>query len=372
MIFRFGLILAIIVCCFLLSTKISYKFMKIINLICCIILSIMAYHLEPLKSLDIYRYYTHIDIAQQNGLFFIFNHNDYSTLPVAGLYISIFALLKNKFLLPMVTCFCYYFFISNIVIDYSQKNNKSKIGTMIFLILFYTVSNYLGVISGIRNPMAISLFSYVLYKDLIMNSNFKKCLVVYVLLCMFHPSVLIMLIIRLFLILNRKFDKIICAFLLLWTSLKNLLISFLLKISTNEYLVLISKKLIAYDENEANAVANVSLYTTIYFLFYISCIVLFILYRKCTKREEDDKSILFSRYYKYSLCFCIGSITEYHMFVRFSRSALMLLAIPFINIISNKKISNGNKMLIIFFALSESILFLIFFLTGQYSSIKFN
>ena len=68
---------------------------------------------------------------------------------------------------------------------------------MVSLIAFYLISNYLGVISGIRNPMAISLFCYILYKDLVMKTSFKKCILGYILLCFFHPSIIILLIITL-------------------------------------------------------------------------------------------------------------------------------------------------------------------------------
>lgn len=371
MIIKFALILAMVIAIFLTFAKTSYRNIWGLNLLCCIILSILAYHLIPLKSLDIYRYYTQMEIAKQNGLEFILRHNDYSALPIAGLYVSIFVVLKNKFLLPAVTCFIYYFFISNIIIKYSRNNKKSKYGLMISLIAFYLISNYLGVISGIRNPMAISLFCYILYKDLVMNANFKKCLFGYILLCFFHPSVIILLIIRLLLFLNKKYDKIVCMLLLLWTLMKKSLLAIMLRVTNNSYILLLSQKLTSYDSIEANAVANVSLYTVVYLLFYISSMVIFLIYKSKCSRNDNNKNEKFDRFFKFLLCFCIGSIFEYHMFVRFSRSVLMLLSLPIIGIMSCEKFNNKNKLLVLFLVLIESLIFLLFYMTGQYTSISF-
>lgn len=371
MIIKFALVLAIVLAIFLTSTKTSYRNIWILNLLCCIILSILAYHLIPLKSLDIYRYYTQIEIAKQNGLGFILKHNDYRALPIAGLYVSIFVILNNKFLLPAATCFIYYFFISNIIIKYSKNNKKSKYGLIIALIEFYLISNYLGVISGIRNPMAISLFCYILYKDLVMNANFKNCLLGYILLCFFHPSVIILLIIRLLLFFNKKHDKIMCMFLLFWTLMKTSLLSIMLKVTNNSYILLLSQKLTSYDSTEANAVANVSLYTVVYLLFYLSSIVIFLIYKVKFSRNENNRNEKFDRFLKLLLCFCMGSIFEYHMFVRFSRSVLMLLSVPIINIMSCEKLNSKNRLLVLFLVLIESLIFLLFYMTGQYTSISF-
>lgn len=371
MIIKFGLIMIIVISILLTSTKISYNNIWILNILCCIILSIFAYHLVPLKSLDIYRYYNQIEFAKQNGIEYILKHNDYRALPIAGIYISLFVILNNKYLLPAVTCFIYYFFISNIIIKYSKDNKKSKYGLMSSLIAFYLISNYLGVVSAIRNPMAISLFCYFLYKDLVMNIGFKKSVFGYILLCLFHPSIIGLLIIRLLLLLNKKHDKIICIFLLLWTSMKTILISILLKIRNNNYILLISQKLLSYDSTEANAVANVSVYTIVYLLFYISCIIIFLVYKAKCSKNDNYKYFKFDRFLVFLFCFCIGSIFEYHMFVRFSRSILMIVSLPIINIMSCDKINSKNKILVLFLVLIESLLFLVFYMTGQYTSISF-
>lgn len=373
MLIKVGLFSIIIITILLLSHKMSYKNIKTLNIICCVILSILAYNLEPFRKLDIYRYYTQIDIGMQSGFTYILKHKDFAALPTAGMYVSLFVILKNKFLLPMVTCFIYYFFISDIIIKYSKINKKNKFGLIISLIAFYTISNYLGVVSGIRNPMAISLFCYFLYKDLIFNENFKKSLIIYILLCLFHPSVIVLLIIRFLIIFDKRFDKFICISLLLWTGLKTFIISMLLNTKNNVYISLIKQKLTNYDINEANAVANVSLYTLVYLLFYISCLLIFIIYiiKSNNNSSNNNSKLNFDRYFKFLICFCIGSIFEYHLFVRFSRSILMLIAFPIINLISNKKFNNKNSWIVIFLILIESLFFLLFYMTGQYTSIKF-
>lgn len=371
MIVKFSLISLLVIIILFSSSKMSYRGIWILNFACCIVLSFFAYHLFPLKALDIYRYYTQIDIAMQSGVNFILQHDDFVTLPFAGLYVSLFVVLGNKFLLPAVTCFIYYFFISSVVIKYARNNQKSKYGLVLFLIAFYLISNYLGVISGIRNPMAISLFCYILYKDLILKSNFTKCVFGYVSLCLFHPSTIILVIIRLLIFLDKKYDKIICLVLLYWTLLKTNLISFLLKISNNSFIMLLSEKLISYDSTEANAVANVSLYTIVYLVFYLSGILTYFIYKKYCSQSIKENTTAFNRFLIFLFSFCFGSICEYHMFVRFSRSVLMLLSVPIINIMSCKEIYNKNKIGIMFILFLESLAFLLFYMTGQYTSISF-
>ena len=68
MIIKFALILAMVIAIFLTFAKTSYRNIWGLNLLCCIILSILAYHLIPLKSLDIYRYYTQMEIAKILGV----------------------------------------------------------------------------------------------------------------------------------------------------------------------------------------------------------------------------------------------------------------------------------------------------------------
>ena len=204
-----------------------------------------------------------------------------------------------------------------------------------------------------------------------MKTSFKKCILGYILLCFFHPSIIILLIIRLLILLNKKHDKVICLFLLFWTLMKTNLVSILLKVTNNTYILLLSQKLTSYDATEANAVANVSLYTRVYLLFYIISIVIFCVYKTKCFENENNRNIKFNRFFKFLLCFCIGSIFEYHMFVRFSRSILMLLSLPIINIMSCEKFNSKNKLLVIFLVLIESLIFLLFYMTGQYTSISF-
>lgn len=363
------LFMIIIIFFIVISLKCSYDVIRLINVIICIILSLIAYRILPSPSLDLYRYYSHIQAAQYYGLDFIFNHPDYNSLPVAALYVSLFAILKNKFLLPSMTCFIYYFFITNLVITYSKQRGKDRIGLTLSLILIYTVSNYLGVVSGIRNSLAISVFIYILYKDLLFHSRFLYCFIGYILLSFFHPSILILLFLRIILFINEKFDCIICLLLLIWTFGKVRLFSIISLFSSN-YLSFISTKASSYDVKEANSVANVPLYTFIYFLFYVFSLVVLLFYIKTTiKRIEKKQSII--RYFYFLLSFCFGAIFEYHVFVRSSRAILLLLPVLVINLISNEELGKRSKFFILLIVLLVSIFFISFYTYGQYNVLNF-
>lgn len=356
----------LIICIFLImiiiSNRVNYKFIKIYNIFIIVILSIIAYKYIPSKSMDLYRLFSVLEKTRMMGLDYLFKYSDYSSLPVASLFFYVISLFNNNHLLPFVACLIYYSTISFIIIDYAQKNNCSRLGLSLSLTMFYLSSNYLGVISEIRNPLAISLFVLFLYKDIQKKFKDYRFLIAYFILCFLHPSMLILFIIRLLLMLNKRYDKIICILLFLWTKLKSIILSILLLFGSNSFFSLITQKFTSYDEVEAYAVANVNLYTFVYCTIYILIIILFLLLKK---RKNVKKYHNNNRMFAYYYCFCIGSIFEYHLFVRFSRLVVflgLLIIIDLFSIEENKK----NKLLYTIIILIESIAFLMFYLTGQY------
>ena len=363
------LIIIVIISFIIISLNCSYNVIRLMNAITCIVLSVMAYHILPSPSLDLYRYYSHIQSAQFYGLDYIFNYPDYKSLPVAAMYISLFVILKNKCLLPLITCFIYYFFITNIVITYARRNRKDKLGLVISLILIYAVGSYLGVVSGIRNPLAISVFIYILYKDLLFRSKFLYCLIGYILLSFFHPSVLILLFLRIILFIDKKFDRIICFLLLIWTFGKVKLLSIVSVFSSN-YISFISTKASSYDMKEANSVANVPLYTFVYFIFYLFSLIILLFFLKSTSKKVM-KSQNYVRYFYFLLSFCFGAIVEYHLFVRSTRAVLLLLPVLVMALISDVEIRVEKKIFLLLLVLLVSLFFIVFYMYGQYNIIHF-
>lgn len=369
MMINLTILLFVILFSLVILSRSSFRSIWIINLLFCISLSFIAYNIKPLDSLDLHRYYTQIEIAEKNGIDYIFNNTDFESLPTAAIYISFFVLIGNKFLLPAVTCFIYYFLPTSFLVKISKKNKLAKLGLILSIIAFYSISNYLGVVSGIRNPMAISIFCYFLYKDLMQKEGIRKNIIPYILLCFFHPSIVILLILRLLLLLNKKHNHLIYLFLLLWSIVKTALISYLSNGIKNSYILMLTRKLTDYNQNEANAVANVTLYTFIYLLFYISSIFIYSVYSRKTSNKINE-SISIDRYYKFLLLFCMGSIFEYHIFVRFSRCVLILNMYFITSIISDKQCDKRTKTLIAILSLIESLVFLLFYTTGQYTFIN--
>lgn len=369
MMINLTILLFVILFSLVVLSRSSIRSIWVINLLFCIFISFIAYNIVPLESLDLHRYYTQIEIAEKNGIDYIFNNADFESLPVAAIYISIFVLIGNKFLLPAVTCFIYYFLPTSFLVKISKKNKLTSLGLVLSMIVFYSISNYLGVVSGIRNPMAISIFCYFLYKDLIQKEGIRKFIIPYILLCFFHSSIIILLTLRLLLMLNKKNDNFICLLLLLWSIVKTTLISILSNSIKNSYILMLAHKLTDYDQNEANAVANVTLYTFIYLLFYISSIFIYSIYSRKTYNKINEP-IKIDRYYKFLLFFCVGSIFEYHIFVRFSRCVLILNMFFITKIMSDRQCDKKAKTLITILLVIESLAFLLFYTTGQYTFIK--
>ncbi|MBR2795580.1 EpsG family protein [Candidatus Saccharibacteria bacterium] len=317
--------------------------------------------------MDLSRLFSALDATRLNGAGYLFGASDYAGLPVASAFFYVISLFNNNHLLPFFACFLYYFLTTYVVIHYTEKNNKSKVGMVVALVLFYFVSNYLGVISEIRNPLAISLFCFLVYFDL--GSGFRnfKFIIGYILLCLLHPSMVILLIIRMLLFLNKRNDGIISILLLLWSSFKWVIVSVLGAISGSTFVGLLMQKLTAYDMDEAKAVANVGLYTAIYLGVYAFVYVLYRMLLAKIKKEEGgiEKYRNNIRLFRFVFAFFLGSIFEYHLFVRFSRLIVCFGVFIFIDLISKEK-KRFNKLIYALLLLSVAMALLVFYFMGQY------
>lgn len=348
------------------------KYLKYCYLITCILLALIAFNIVPEKNLDLYRYFMHLDNVKVYGWSYLSTHDDFSSLPVWAVIIYIVSILKHNGFLSAICVFLAYWSVFRLIYKASIKFNLNRSSILLAIFCFISFFNFYAMAAGIRNKLAIAIFCYVLYVDLIECKNKYYCYIIYFLLGFLHPSIFALVILRILLeFYNEKSKYIICTLILLWSNLKSVFLIILTKFSNIPIIGLIVSKMNVYDLNEAYAVANVNLYTFI----YMTRLILFIIIFKYYKKKSKNNNVLrkYNDFLSISLCFVVGSIKEYHFFIRFSDYVLILILIPIMYYINlpNKYESSKRKSIVFITLLYESLLFLLFFFVGQYTILKF-
>lgn len=361
--------LLIIIILFFMIFIIKKKYLKIYFIFVSIILAIIAFNFEPPKGYDLVRHYSMLENCRQYGWEYIINHRDYSTLPVGAIYMYAISLLGNNGFLPAITSFITYMSVFIVMYKFCEEKKYTKESIIFAFFTFVAVFNYVGLISGIRNNLCLALYFYFLYNDLVKNKNVIVSMIAYVVLAFIHPSIFVLIFIRLLLYLkNRKVSLLIKIGLLSWSLLKNLILGFLANFTSISIINLIVQKMNSYTVEEAMAVANVPLYTFVYCTIDIVLLLIFLKYKR--NSQEDANLQKYNKFVTYMFCFVFGAIYEYHFFVRMSNFLLMLNLIPIIYLFSKKSIINSkynipNSILKIMLIV-EIVAFLIFFFMGQY------
>ncbi len=363
------IILLIILSLFFFKRKnLKYYFIIIV-----FILAIVAFNFEPSKEYDLYRHFNMLDNCRLYGFNYIINHPDYENLPVGATYFYLSSLIPTNGFLPMVTTIISYMSVFIIINKFIEEKEWKKSAILLAIFSFLCMYNYLGLISGIRNKICISIVFYILYKDLIEKKNFVKCMIGYIALALFHPSIFVVIALRLLLLVkDKKLQSIIKILLLLWSFLKNVILSILSKFNNFSIVSYIVTKMNSYDLAEATAVANVPLYTFVYFTRNVIILLIFLeYYRKNKNNKRFETYLIFS---SYLICFVFGALREYHFFIRMSELLLLVslpITIAFFSYTEPKKsiYPYSQKIyntLLKLFLIIESILFLIFYIVGQY------
>lgn len=162
------------------------------------IFSIVAFIYDPFlqarisgtDGVDLCRHFDTLDMIRL-GL----TDSVYIEAPLSALYLNLIAyLFDNNHFLPVISLWIYYgiyFFVMNKFLSYTGVDEALKffsIGLCILCdVFFWSMDN-------IRYPIAIMLFSLVLYYDTV--SKAKTVAILYILPILMHPGILILLSIR--------------------------------------------------------------------------------------------------------------------------------------------------------------------------------
>ena len=190
---------------------------KIYKMFICMTLPLPIYFYNPI---DVYKYNL-TGYGGYSDAYRIFNEMDlfrcwgwdsvttYDGAIFSKIYIYFFSLLNNNNILLSFNVFIVYFlalYIIGKMKKYFISNDKVERFLILYLIIF---SNYFIIATNIRQQLALTICFVILFFDLLEKRYFYRCLLGYVVVILLHPSLLVIVLLRMATVLSYK--KILMA-----------------------------------------------------------------------------------------------------------------------------------------------------------------
>lgn len=274
-----------------------------------IVMMILALFIKPTQGMDLYTHYHILDIMRGNGLQYTVARYPwlFSTLPVySGFFYIISFLGFNQALLMIAYGLIYglqFSVLHMAVEDYKLTEHEEKVGAVMILLItnaFFCTT--------VRNVLAFAVMTYFLYWDLVREKRRIVSFVMYILLCLFHDSVVILVALRLLLlVVNKKLFKPLLVSVLIWPQLLGFIES-RLRASSIAFFQTLAQRVRTYTSEGANelwvgGIAN-RIMITIYILMFIIVLIRMI---KNHKKSGENYN-LFELFYVMLSLFCIGGL----------------------------------------------------------------
>ena len=162
-------------------------------------ISFYAYIYDPPVTFDLYRHFLALDSIRLYGEYSLV----YLTAPLSREYFFLIAKFNDNHLLPVVTSLLIYL-ISFFVINKACKKFGVVGNRELFVIfLFVALYEYPLMLSNIRYPLALALFSLFFYYDVFEQKKYFRML--YILLLFLHPGTAILIGLRILSCLKRRY-----------------------------------------------------------------------------------------------------------------------------------------------------------------------
>lgn len=275
------------------------------------LLFIVSIYFEPDEGMDLFRHYEMLEMFRNNGFFktVLINGNRMSFLPVYAIYFYIISLFNCNKLLLIITYMIIYLAQFYVLTMYIQDQCLDKKSWMIGYVLIMVTTNAYDL-TGIRNFLAFSIVEVFLYLDLCRNSHKKLSLLIYVLMCFLHDSMILILFFRLFISLLDKFSikaKKIILLLLLFNSYVLKSISNILINIPITFFNKVGEKIITYGGMNGIENFGIDMGTRIRTIMRLIILVLIVFYifihLNRNQRYNNDKFFLLLLTY-----FCVGAM----------------------------------------------------------------
>lgn len=342
-----------------------------------ILIGYIAFHYEiPGPNSDLYWHTITLNNFKNIGFAYFAIFDKSASLPVYSLYFYLISLLPSERYLPAITAFLVYG-INFILIFKLQKKYKLKKRTTLLLVLFIICNlNYLGVISGIRFNLAVSIMLFGLYIDLV-ESKYKRAIGLYIIAMLLHSSIYIMIIVRVLVIpFSGKLKKIYIIVAAALTVVGIQLVGYLSSGFSNAVLndsmsELLSKTELYMENKEQGAFWTTPYYAALIVFFVYLCARFYIRYR--WGKQENQRFML------YEMLLLLLAVMFFNNYVVVGRLVIManLVIMPCLSImldeteidgISLRRISKLEAIIII-----ECILRLLYYIyLGGYGGMIFS
>ena len=314
------IILVFIVVYWLLPKNLSW----ISFLVLVLMLSHLAYNVEPNESDDLYRYFDTLNFLRAGGKeawdACIENKwNSWHIYRVCGWYFYSLSKLSNNHYLPAITIFIVYGLMFMVINNISKRYDASKVDTFVGSMFFISTYWYYDTVSGIRNGLAFAVVFTCAYYHLMVRKYIPLCIIGYVLACFTHSAAIMPVVLIALAILTLNNSGKYINFLLIFGIIGGGIgIQFLASaFPGNEFLQSIAGKA------ETNGLGD-SLYTDTLYLTNVVTVILvaFIVfyYSYYILRSDQSKEIrLFYKFCSLIIFFVIGSLYSELIFMRFAR-----------------------------------------------------
>lgn len=320
-------LLSVIIFLWIFSLAYSKKRLNSYFLLVALVLAVLSFFYEPTIRSDLYTHYSDLSNIRSFGWSFINSNSKFEGLFVYQWYFYFISLLPCNNFLPLITTFIVYYLPFRRIYYLSEKHQLTKKQIMAVFIFVLFSLHYSGVISGIRNDLAFSVCSYFLYIDLVENKNRLLCFGIYIAMALLHPSVAIIVFMRMMVYLSNKYlSKGLLVFLLGWTLFLDKIINYIQQFTSNAYINLLLSKLIGYTVDEAN-IANILPNQYYALMMFVRTIIATYICYLLLHNIKSNKYSPMNLFIGFVILYMFGSYGSYHIFLRMSDLVIFLAPI---------------------------------------------
>ncbi len=291
-------------------------------------MTILAYHIVPGETDDLYRYYGMLDIMRESGkagLDYIVDLNwyDWQTFITMRYYFYLISFFPNDHYLAAVTIFIVYGLMFLVMYKAAHRYQVGKgyalLGTLFFIATYW----FYDTASGIRNGLAFAIVIACSYYHLVEKRNIILCLFGYVAACLLHSSPILPVALVLLTLLTMKFNsKFINVVMIMGLAVGGAFIQFLSGKSNNDFISSIAEQSVSHS-------ADMSLNTDTSFLVNIVTLVIVLIviwyFSVYFAQDKEDPIYRFYRYCSTTAFFMIGCLFSSLIFLRFARWILPIM-----------------------------------------------
>ena len=293
----------------IIQKQTKQKPIKNIMIIYLFIIVILSYFFHSYYEIDLTRLQQRLEFFSRldfktfiENVTTVTNYSEYT-------YFFVISRFNNPNLLQTITAFIFYTIVFYTIFDYYKNNNLSNTSISNLLFLFMLCGPFIGVISGIRTYLAISLIYLCIYREFIKNKNPLINTPLYFIAIGMHNAVLPIVVVRFCWLIFQKEKRIV-----------NKIINLIISLSLFYLFIKNGTEIINYTYNRANLYLDNNIYTNIYgyIVAIINFVIMLLFYINFKNKIKHDYSL--SKYLRFICLIIIVAfifISQYSIFTRY-------------------------------------------------------